>query len=391
MQIREIREEDHDRYEYIGRQAFSHGRRSGTSWFRDPNSPPMDMIGAWDEAGLQARLCIVAYQIYLGDRAVVPMGGIGGVACLPASRGKGYAGELLKTALQRMVDAGQSLSSLYPFNFDFYQRYGWEWVGHKRTYTVPSRILKSCTETEDVRAVTLDEYPKIASIYEAHARKYRGVIVRDEKAWTDLLQDDDDFYTYTYLYENRESGRPEGYFTYYGGNADQTFIREFVALTPRAYRAMLGLMRRNDMRTQKYKWDAPGDDPLYHLLCHNEIETRLEPKIQARIVDVPRALSAWRPALEARGTLNLGVQDEYAPWNQGVWKIEFEGGEVSVKRTDAEAQVALPIQSLSQAYFGTPALDEVRAAERLTVHDEAAYVALRDLLTGPPMWIMTGF
>jgi len=394
MEIRELQEEDWEQASYIGRQAFAHGRRTGGNWFQDPNRPPITMIGAWDEAGLQARLTIIAYQVYMGPDLVLPMGGIGGVSCLPASRGKGYAGELLKVALQKMYEAGQTLSSLYPFSWDFYRHYGWEWVGLNRTYTVPTRILKPCSETEHVRAVRPEDRPKIEAIYARYAANYRGMVVRDAKEWNAVLQDRDDHYTYTYLYENLDGSgesQPEGYFTYSGGKREETRIREFIASTSRARRALLGLLRRHEMQVEKFRWDAPGDDLLYHQLCHNDTETKLEPMVQGRIVDVARALTAWHPAPEARGAFDLSVQDEHASWNQGTWHVEFEAGNVSVRRSDAEAQIALTIQSLSQAYYGTPTLDEIRAAEKLTVHDETAYASLRTLLAGPPMWTVTHF
>ena len=391
MQIRELQEEDYEQAAYIGRQAFAHGRRTGAIWFLDPNRPPATMIGVWDEAGLQARLNIVSYQVQMGPNIVVPMGGIGGVSVLPACRGKGYAGEMLKVALQKMYEAGQSLSSLYPFSWDFYRNYGWEWVGLNRTYTVPTKILKPCAETEFVRAARPDDWPRIADMYAHFAAKYRGLTLRNDKDWTSLLKDREEQYVYTYLYENAESGQVEGYFTYSGGSSEQTHIRELIATTPRGRRALLGLMRRHEMQIEKFKWDAPGDDPLYHQLCHNDTETKLEPMVQGRVVDVARALSAWQPSSEVCGEVVMEIQDEHASWNQGRWHLDFEAGNVTIKRTDAEPQVAMSIQSLSQAYYGTPKLDEIRVAEKLTVYDEAGYVALRALLAGPPMWTATHF
>ena len=76
----------------------------------------------------------------------------------------------------------------------------------------------------------------------------------------------------------------------------------------------------------------------------------------------------------------------FPPWNRGVWQIDFEEGRVSVKPSQREPQVTIQIHGLSQAFFGTPALDVVRAHQHLQVDDERGYEALRDLLAGPPMW-----
>lgn len=400
MEIREIREDEKEQAIYIGRQAFAQGRRAGPSSVNNPNRPPTTMIGAWDEGGMQARLSIIGYQVHLGAQVVLPMGGIGGVCCLPASRGKGYAGELLKVALRTMHEAGQPLSSLYPFSWDFYRRYGWEWVGLNRTYAVPTRLFKPASETEFVRAATPEDRPKIAAVYTQLARKYRGMLARTDKQWNSVLEDREEHYTYTYLYEHpsehpseqpSDVGSAEGYLTYNGGKPEETRLQEFVATTPRARRALLGLLRRHEMQVDKFKWDAPSDDPLYHQLCHNDIETRIEPMTQGRIVDVAFALSAWSPARDATGSFTLAVQDEHAPWNEGTWRVEFEQGNVDIERTDDAPQLSMPIQSLSQAYYGTPTLDEIRDAAKLTVHDEPAYEAINTLLAGPPMWTLDYF
>src|SRR5205823_2265863 len=104
------------------------------------------------------------------------------------------------------------------------------------------------------------------------------------------------------------------------------------------------------------------------------------------VVDAAGALRAWRPAPAARGAVALRLRDEHAPWNEGVWQIEFEQGRVSVEPSQRQPQVTVEIQGLSQAFFGTPALDVLRAHRQLQVDEERGYEALRDLLAGPPMW-----
>jgi len=389
MEIREIGPEGLDEVQYIGRQAFAHGERTGRSWFADPNRPEMTQLGVWDDDGLQARMSLIAYRVHLGPEVVVPMCGLGGVACLPASRGKGYTGACLKVALERMREAGQVISSLFPFSWEFYRRYGWEWVGLDRRYQVPSGILKPHKETDAIRAAKAKDRPAIEACYTRFAGRYRGMLARDEKKWNSLLEDSDSHYTFAYLYA--PDGEPEGYQIVRGGSEERTWIQEFITLTPRARLAFLGLLRRQEMQTKKFTWNAPGDDMLYQQLCHNDVETSLSPMTQGRVVDVASALAAWRPRPDARGGVNIAVSDECAPWNTGIWRIEFEAGRVFVRKTDAEPHASLDIQALSQAYYGTPTVDEIRAADRMKVHDESGYAAMRALFDGPPMWTYDGF
>jgi predicted acetyltransferase len=388
MEIREITRDEVEARFYLGTQAFGNGNRD-MGHYHDPNRATMDSYGVYDERGLQAKIEVVSFQTHLGPDVVVPMGGVAGVACLPASRGKGYVGEGLKYALAQMRDRGQVISCLFPFSYDFYRRFGWEWTGERREYTVPTTICKLDPATEQVRAATPADREAIIGCYTRYARGYRGMTQRDEKLWNRILHDSKDRFTYTYLYE--QGGQVEGYLTYRGGKREETELKDFICLTPRALRGLLGLLRRHDMQVDRFKWAAPGNDGLWSQLTHGEVETTLAPSCQSRIVDVPYALAAWRPDPRVRGVVHIAVRDAQAPWNEGIWQIEFEAGRVDVRSTHEEPQVGLDIQALTQGYFGTPTLDSVRQSERLTVHDEGGYTLLRDLLAGPPMAIFDAF
>jgi predicted acetyltransferase len=296
---------------------------------------------------------------------------------------------MLKHVLEQMRDAGQVISLLEPFSWDYYRRFGWEWIGARRRYAVPARILKPDPETERVRAATAQDRSQIVDAYTRFAERYRGMVVRTDKHWARILDDSKKEFTYTYLYERE--GQVEGYLTYRGGKGEETGLREFISLTPRAQRALLGLLRRHEMQVTKFTWSAPPDDGLWSRDYHWDIETKVRPQLMGRVVDVPAALCAWKPAPSAQGRLTLGVQDDCAPWNTATWQIDFADGQVEVRPNSAAPQVSLDIQALSQAYFGTPTVAELRAWERLQVHDEAGYQAFTDLLAGTPMWINDGF
>ncbi len=389
MEIREVRVEELEEAINIGRQAFGHGTRNGNSWFHNPNCPEFKMLGVWDAAGMQARITVFDYRVHLGSEAIGRMGGVGGVACLPASRGKGYTGSCLQIALQHMKENGQVLSSLSPFSWEFYRKYGWEWVGLSRSYSVPSNILTSHPATANGRAATTSDRQAIEACYTQFAKRYRGMLARDQKKWNHILSDTEKRHIYTYLYE--KDGQVEGYMVIRGGNSDETNLQDFLTLTPSARYGMLGLLRRQEMQSKKFTWNAPGNDPLFHQLCHVSVETKLAPTVQGRIVDVQGALFAWKPTATARGAVNIAVQDEFADWNVGVWRVEFESGQVAARRTDAAAQISLSIQALAQAYYGTPSVDEIRENDHLHVHDEAGFDTMRTLFSGPPMWTYDSF
>lgn len=389
IEIRLLAEEELELDDEVHGQCFERGDRSeieARKGWRRLNSHRLANFGLWDAAGLQATFQVVSYQAHLGPETIVPLGYLSYVACLPAARGRGYAGACLVHALEHMRQNGQFLSHLSPFDFDFYRRYGWEWIGVNRRYTVPTRALRPDPGTAHVRAAAREDWPRIRSIYTRFARGYRGMIARDDQQWNALLAGDDRYFAYTYIYEN--AGCAEGYLVYTGERlrGEETVVNEFICLTPAAQAALLGLMRRHEMQTAQVSWDAPGDDGLWSRGYDKAIRTSLTPVIQGRVVDLAGALRAWKPGPAARGSLALGIHDEHAPWNAGVWQIEFEGGSVSVEPAHRQPGVIMDVQALSQAFFGTPALDALRTQDRLRVEEESGYEALRALLAGPPMW-----
>ena len=383
MEIRKIKEEEKELSFYLGSQAFSFGGRDD-SWRTDPNRLKSDEFGVWDEAGLQAKVAVVPFQLYMGEDQISPMGGVAGVACLPASRGKGYAGICLKYSLERMKEAGQFLSMLYPFSWEFYRKLGYEWVGQKRTYSVPTRILRPSPETEHVRLAVPADRPKIEEFHAIFSSQYRGEVVRNAQMWNRLLENTEKEYTYSYLYER--DGEIEGYLTYRGGKREQTNLREFITLTPRAQSGLLGFLRRMEMQTDKFVWDAPEDDTFWSQYYHWDIETKISPFQMSRIVDLKPALEALNPPFELSGNLILEVKDETCPWNHGVWEIGFNEGVVSVKPSDLPAGVSIDIQALTQGYFGSPCIDTLFDSGRIVADDEMALENLALLLEGPTVW-----
>ena len=388
VEIREVREEELDDYAYVGRQAFVHGERS-ENWIKTADRSKMRLLVAVDENGLQARLCIHDYLVHMGPDAVYKMGGIGGVCCLPASRGKGYAGMLIKRMIECMYESGQTISTLFPFAQAFYRTYGWDWVGVSRKYTIPTDIMTVSPDTDRVRAAKLEDRPAILECYTEFSKRYRGMQIRRDNDWKELLDDESGHFTYTYLYES--DSKVEGYLTFRKSKEELAELSEFFTLNSKAQAALIGLLHRHEMQIKKFSWHAPDNDTLPFVCNHNGMTASVEYVTQARVVDVKEALSLWKPNVAKSGAVVIQLADKYAPWNQGTWKVEFGGGGVNIAKSTDTAQVSLDIQALSQAFYGTPTVCDIRRADRLQVHDEAGYSAFAELLAGPPMYTADHF
>ena len=392
MNIRPITKEEWPDTLAIWAQAFEGGAKDMSGWDVEADELEeglQNTFGLFDESGLQSVVLINAYEAYFGPDVLLKMGGIGGVACLPASRGKGYTPLGIRHALARMRDAGQVVSTLFPFAFAYYRKFGWEWVGIRRRYTVPTSVLQISPETENVRAATAADRPNIEAAYAQYARSYRGMLARKAADWERILKDGKDKRAYAYVYER--DGQTEGYLLH-KGNKEETHLREFLCLTSRAERGLLGLLKRHEMQVKKFTWRAPDDDAFWlRNPYHWDIETKTMPVVQGRVVDAAAALQSLKPTGLENGAFTFALTDEHADWNAGTWRVEVEAGQVRVRPATDAPQIALDIPAFSQAYFGVPNAALLRRSDALQVHDETGFARFAALLSGPPVFLNDDF
>ena len=96
-----------------------------------------------------------------------------------------------------------------------------------------------------------------------------------------------------------------------------------------------------------------------------------------RLVDVEAALNArsYKPG----EPVVIEVVDEFSPWNAGRWRVGVDGAE----RTDAEAELAMPVESLGSAYLGGFSFGELARAGRVEELAEGARPGRRALPRRP--------
>lgn len=401
-ELRALLPEDAHRHSCLMEQAFGQGRVvPAPDPDAEPPKTPPTMEGKWGvfESGeLRAALTIVPFDAHWAGAATpLPLGGIAGVATFAEARGKGHVDALLRQALIAMRESGQVISALYPFAWRFYRRYGWDWVGEKRSVSVPLRELRAHRESGRVRDITGEgARGTITPLYTTFATDYRGIFSADSHKWESELRHDSDRTTYVFLHEG-EDGAPGGYMlwrykgTEGGGKGD---IRALIANTPDAWHGLLGLLHDLSTQCDFATVTLPSDTPLYAHLMHWELKTKIEPVFMGRVVDVAAFLERLTPPADTvPGTLTLAVRDEHAPWNQGTWQITVEGGRVQcvARLGNGDAEVSLDIQTLSQACWGTPSLNYLRRAGRVDVRNENGYLLLSRLLPATPVYCMDYF
>jgi predicted acetyltransferase len=355
-QPRALRADELDLLGALFDNAYRVGLDTGLAWARA--IPPEETIAYVEGQRVASVVRMIPYEGYFGGRAL-RLGGIGGVATWLDLQGRGYAGELMRRSLAIMRERGDAVSALYPFSVRYYRKFGWEHAGDRMLYLdVHQSQLVAHEERRLVRHCTGEpEIGLLNDLYTAFACRYNGMLVRTADMWRGHLRGLSNCAGHAYIVE--EDGRPTGYFfcehkTLDTPGAHESLTREFACTTPAAWRAMMGTLAVLPFNVHRIVIGAP----VYPLLTEHFREpcqtARLHPVFMFRVVDVPRAVEGRGYDPQVTGAVRLAVGDEHAPWNNGVWELEFGAGRACVRRasTGTACDAELTIQEFSQLFIG---------------------------------------
>lgn len=125
---------------------------------------------------------IVPKKIYLAGE-LLPMSYLSAISTSSNYRGQGLASKIMQSAFDTLYDRGEVITALYPFNHEYYLRYGYANISH-----CVSRLI-SGGHNYLVRAAEKSDIPVMIEIYRNMAERFDGYIVCDEKYFEDMFSD----------------------------------------------------------------------------------------------------------------------------------------------------------------------------------------------------------
>lgn len=145
-------------------------------------------VELWVDGHSVSGCWIVSQRIRIG-RAVVRMDGIGGVGTEQEHRNRGYAREVLETAVRRMEAGDAGLSMLYGIP-NFYEKFGYVQAGPEYFIELRPERLGSVPPGWQCRMATLDDMPALRRVYEKATADAVGAAVRTDAcyAWRRLQE-----------------------------------------------------------------------------------------------------------------------------------------------------------------------------------------------------------
>ncbi|MBC6314390.1 GNAT family N-acetyltransferase [Listeria grandensis] len=285
----------------------------------------------------------------LGER--FSMGGIAYVASYPEYRNGGLIRQLMEESLVKMREAGQLVSYLSPFSIPFYRKFGYEIFTEKVELTIPAHALPDMgTVPGRVMRFTSEDGTGISVVRELYNRfaltKKSGMMMRDDAWWLRLARRG---YTKEIAVYCDMNGIATGYMLF-GLDHEVFKIHEMIALDYEAEKGLWRFTGSHGMMVDRVVAKNIGSLRDIALAFPSpDFEKREILDFMVRIVDVEPFLEKYRFD-RSDTTLYLQVEDETAPWNEGLFEIRGS----FVKRIDKTEGgiLTISIQGLSQMLMG---------------------------------------
>ena len=344
-------------------------------YFRECYRPEETLLYT-TETGLAAALHLRRYTLSIRG-ASVPVTYIVGLATHPAARGRGYAGALLRAALEEGNRLGRYANILMPSAAGFYIPRGWSLYCHqwRRRSAFESRAQAYALPTGDIHYEWLARESSVQPLVDLYREAMAGVsgcAERDTEMFARLLRGQ---LAEGYAVVAYEGAQPLGY-VFFSRQDETLLVGEWIAPTAAGDRALYQFIRQQAGEFKDWVRFAPLDDASYlewpdgaeHIYTQNETF----PFMMIRIADVAKFWSQI-PAATA-GALNVAVTLPEGATE--TVRVTAANGRSRVEPTQDAADVTTDVGTLGVMLIGRLTAGALARTGRLTGDAEA--IALLD-------------
>lgn len=336
-------------------------------------------LGGFIDGELVGSAGVYSLQLTVPGGAAVPSAGLTLVGVLPTHRRRGVLSLLMRRHLEEAHRAGQPLATLFASEGTIYSRFGYGTaslaaeidIDRAHTAFVPTapRLAASARLVDEDQAVAA--FPKV---WDRVRARTPGLVGRSPAWWRVRRVGDPAWSRGSRAPLQRVlfqvDGEPVAYAIYrlldsawdgFNINTMTIEVTEAIGDGPAATSAVWRYLFDLDLARQIKARLLPVDHPLMFLLAEpRRLRLRLSDALWVRVVDVEAALSARSYA--PGPPLVLAVTDPLCPWNHGTWKLH----DGVARRTDAPAELQLPVEALGTVYLGGFRFSQLAAAGCIT-------------------------
>lgn len=309
-----------------------------------------------------------------------------------AASNRGVATLMMNETLRAARERGLVVSALMPFRGSFYEHFGYGFVERRHEWTLPIGVLPKgdCGDIRFYRATDFDELVRFKQRVTARGH---GDIERSPGVWEQYVKGADGGHI---VVDQAPNGamRSATFFEHAHDPAGPDSVRVCEAIyedLPALLRQLHFLGSLRDQYTD-VKLTLPADLRLNLLLAETQMthranrnhptpEARPFNRMQVRVLDHVKLLSAMTLPAEAKGSLVVAIHEVEG----GVTKlaIEVDGGRAAARATGSSAQVEMADRVWAPVVFGDLSAREAHRLGLIAASDLKALAVLDVFAAGP--------
>lgn len=306
-----------------------------------------------DEGQIVSTLICQPMPVYING-GLVTHASTGAVATIPEARCKGCAGAMMAECVRLLRKQGVYLSSLWPFSYEYYRKFGWEIGAEARNYSAPAKVFAALGDEGKAREAAQGDLAQVRRVYDGWAQNYNCLTQRSDVWWDKVVPfriqpPEAEQGTIVHL----TSGKIDGYAAYRINDGEQqsATVLELAFMQAAHRRDMLARLAAV-VPEGVISFGAALDDLFMQEIPNpRQINADIRPSFQFRVTDPPRAMESLEVEEDVSGKITFSLTDPVFKegWEFG---IDVDGGEVTLTKPDRNRRLEMDVMTFARLYSG---------------------------------------
>ena len=272
-----------------------------------------------------------------------------GAATDPDYQKKGLMKKLLKYAFYQLRGKNQGISMLYPFNYGFYRKMGYEVVSNCIRYNLTVEQIDNIKIENDNIEIGELNTNDMQSIYNEFINRFDSRINRASLECVNRIEGIKA--AGESMIATKKDDQPQAYALFSLNTKDTVVVEEIAYISLKALVRLLKVLADIAQKNSKnnVSFALPICDALHELFSDDRKMAAFEPYAMMRIVDVEKTISGMK--FENNAKMVIEIEDNFIVENSNNYYVEFSSNTIC-KQTNADADIKMDINTLARLLSG---------------------------------------
>jgi predicted acetyltransferase len=302
--------------------------------------------------------------------APMKTGGIGDVCSRNDCRGKGGISFVFDNALKYMKENNFILSALYPFNFNFYRKYGYEIFTDSTSYDISSSTLYFEKNNEDIIIEEMDFPDEETKIYyNEFASKNYNLVQRDDINWKNSLRNFFSTEIKSGIVKFKQNNLMKGLIRYFYKNINgknKLIIKDLIFSDENIKKSIFSYIKSLSYQISDLSILVPSDFLIWPYLGDYPKQKTSGGNCMIRIIDIEKLNDI--KFISQDTSINIEIIDHNCSWNNGIWSLTVNDNRLYIEKT-SKAHIKTDIGTLSSILSGFTNIKDMISVKRIETID----------------------